>query len=267
MSNNDDFVSGFVDEIACIPGQRGEFWKITINGESYGLGKFPPKFGEGSEVEFYIRWNGNYPNVDTDTLNIINAVGNGPSGGGNRGGGGGGRGGQGRGGQGQRQNYGGGNQVSGSRSQGGQGYGQRQQSNGGSGGYGGQRQGGRPGAGQGGTQRSSGGAGAGKDQYWADKEKRDVETQKAIQLQSSRNSAIALLGVLLSNGAVALPTTKGKAYDAALGLLDELTEKFQNETNDLLGRGGQRQQRGGQGHEPDGEPDGDDLPEYDPDQD
>lgn len=259
---SDDYICGFVDEIACLSGAKGDFWKVTVNGESYGLGKFPPKFGEGSEIEFDIRWNGNYPNIDFDTLNVINAVGSGPSGNG-RGGNGGGRGGQSRGGQGQRQGGGGGSQGGGYRSQGGQNGGGSRPSQGGNRGNGDSRpQGGhRPAQGGGGRSAAGGGfsAGAGKDQYWADKEKRDIETQKAIQLQSSRNSAIALLGVLLSSGAATLPAAKGKAYDAALALVDELTEKFQNETNDLRGGGkswGRAAQQGGD------DTDGDDLPEY-----
>jgi hypothetical protein len=267
---SDDFVSGFIEEFYCSSGKNGDFWKITVNGESYGFGKYPPKCGEDSEVEFYIRWNGDYPNVDLDTFNIINAVGNGPSngggGGGNRGGGQRG-GGQGRGGQSQGRSQGGGN-----RSQGGQGGSRGNQSqgrSGGQGGNGGSRAPAGRGAAQGGSSRpaGNGGVGAGKDQYWADKEKRDIITQKAIQLQASRNSAIAVLGVLLSNGAVALPTAKAKQYDAVMDMLAEITERFQEETSAVMNPSKGRSQQGGRGQngQDDDLPD-DELPEFEEEQ-
>lgn len=262
---SDDFVSGFIDEFYCASGAKGDFWKLTINGESYGFGKYPPKCGEGSEVEFYIRWNGDYANVDLDTFNVINAVGSGPAaggGGGNSRGGGQRSGGQGRGGQSQGRGQGGGH-----RPQGGQNGGGSRQGQGRSGGDGGSRpQGGhRPAQGGGARPATGGGAGAGKDTYWADKEKRDIITQKAIQLQASRNSAIAVLGVLLTNGAVALPSAKAKQYDAVMDLLAEITERFQEETSAVMnptkggGKAGGRQAQ-------DADTDQDDLPEYDEDQ-
>lgn len=266
---SDDFVSGFIDEFYCARGAKGDFWKLTINGTSYGFGKYPPKCGEGSEVEFYIRWNGDYPNVDLDTFNIIDAVGSGPAnsgGGGGRGGNGGGRGGQGgggqsRGGQGGSRGQGGGGSYQSRQNGGGSRQGQgRGDSNGG-----GRPQGGaRPAQGGSGRPAAGGGPGAGKDTYWADKEKRDIITQKAIQFQASRNSAIAALDVLLKVEAVKLPAKQADKYDAALALLDELTARFQEQTTAVMTGKAPKAQAHDQ--EDDDLPDDvDDLPEYNED--
>jgi hypothetical protein len=68
-----------------------------------------------------------------------------------------------------------------------------------------------------------------KDDYWKNREDRDVEKDKTIQLQSCRNSAIELVKVLLSrtgdDALIALPAAK-KRYDFILNLVDELTQKF-----------------------------------------
>jgi hypothetical protein len=85
-------------------------------------------------------------------------------------------------------------------------------------------------------------------------------------LQASRNSAIAVLGVLLTNGAVALPSAKAKQYDAVMDLLAEITERFQEETTAVMNpsKGGGKAQ-GRQAQEQDAD-DGDDLPEYNEDE-
>ena len=256
-----DYICGIVDEIFSRSTANGEFWSITINGQSYGFGKYPPKWGEGTEVEFDIRWNGEYPNVNWDTMNVLNQVGNGPQGGGN------GRGnGRSQGGGGQRNGGGG----YGGQRNGGGGGGQRNQ-----GGYGGQRN--QGGYGDGGQQRqqqqrpqqqqqrSQGGGGMSKDDYWARKEERDIETQKKIQYQASRNTAIAALDVLLKAEAVKLPAKQADKYDAALALIDELTEHFQQGTDNLGGQ--QQRQRGDQSQRQDDDDQqqfDDNLPPYNP---
>lgn len=65
-----------------------------------------------------------------------------------------------------------------------------------------------------------------KDEYWRNKEERDIETQKTIQYQAARNSAIAAMDVAVSQGIVELPKTKGKSYDAFLAYIDHLTDRF-----------------------------------------
>lgn len=44
-----------------------------------------------------------------------------------------------------------------------------------------------------------------KDDYWQRREERDVETQKRIELQSCRNSAVALAAVVYDNAPSSLP--------------------------------------------------------------
>lgn len=212
-----DFVSGFVDEIPVRETKFGEMYSLVINGETYGFGKYAPKFGVGSEIEFDVSWNGNYANVDRDTVNVINNVA--PTrGGGSRG-----------------------NNSGGSRG-GSQGGGSRGGSNGGS--RGGSAQG--RSQGQSGTQtRQAGGAqrtaapasGGSKDGYWEAKEQRDIVTQRAIQYQSSRNAAIELVSAALTAGAVALPAAKAKQWDALLALVDTVTERFEEAVLVVRGEG------------------------------
>lgn len=186
-------VQGVVERIATKQTAKGgTITNIQVNGEWYGMGFAKVNFGQGAEVEFDISWNGNYANVDGDTLNILSP---GQRGGGNGGG--------------QRN--------------GGGGYGGQRNGNGGGGNYGGQRGGGQ-------QQRSApprqAAGGDSKDDYWKKKEKTDKLTQRAIQHQSARNSAIAFLDVLFKNEAVKLPAKQSDKFDAALALLDELTAKF-----------------------------------------
>lgn len=185
-------VQGVVERIATKQTAKGgTITNIQVNGEWYGMGFAKVNFGQGAEVEFDISWNGNYANVDNDTLNILSP---GQRGGGSNGGG-------------QRN--------------GGGGYGGQRSGNGGSG-YS-QRSGGQP-------QRSApprqATGGDSKDDYWKKKEQTDKLTQRAIQQQSARNSAIAFMDVLFKNEAVKLPAKQGDKMDAALALLDELTARF-----------------------------------------
>lgn len=74
-----------------------------------------------------------------------------------------------------------------------------------------------------------------KDDYWKRKEERDIAnegrreaTQEIIQLQSSRNSAIAAAEVILDNGGLDLEKiAKGKKKEAIEALIDSLTEKYE----------------------------------------
>lgn len=73
-----------------------------------------------------------------------------------------------------------------------------------------------------------------KDQYWTDREARDIITQQTIQLQASRNAAIALASVILQAGACP-GYAKAKESDkitVITGLVDHLTDKFQSQVAD-----------------------------------
>lgn len=65
-----------------------------------------------------------------------------------------------------------------------------------------------------------------KDEYWSNKEERDIETQKVIQFQAARNSAIAAIVGAVAQGVIELPKTKGKSYDAYLAYIDDLTQRY-----------------------------------------
>lgn len=78
---------------------------------------------------------------------------------------------------------------------------------------------------------TSGGGGVTKDDYWKNREERDVETQKRIQLQASRNSAIATASAALAAGILPVPAKKADAFDAFVAVIDELTERYNNQTS------------------------------------
>ena len=191
-------VQGVVDRITNKQTAGGKtVYNIQLNGEWYGLGFNQPNFGQGAEIEFDVSYNGNFANVADGSINILSP--------GQRGGGQ------------QRSNGGYGGQR-----QGGGNYGGQQRSNGGGGNYG-QRTGGQ-------QQRApaprQAAGGDGKDAYWDNKAKTDKLTQRAIQHQSARNSAIAFMDVLFKNEAVKLPAKQADKMDAALSLLDSLTAQF-----------------------------------------
>lgn len=71
---------------------------------------------------------------------------------------------------------------------------------------------------------------ADKEKYWENKEKRDIETQKRIEIQSCRNSALTLLGLFVQTGAIDLSKAKPAARAGIVtGLLNEYMTKFLEE--------------------------------------
>jgi hypothetical protein len=65
-----------------------------------------------------------------------------------------------------------------------------------------------------------------KDDYWVQRESRDVETQKRIELQSCRNSAIALVAELLKVEAVKLPAKQADKVPVIEELVTHYTKFF-----------------------------------------
>ena len=65
-----------------------------------------------------------------------------------------------------------------------------------------------------------------KGEYWAIKD-------RVIELQACRNTAVALVGVLIANNSVVLPTKKADQYDAIKDLVEELTEEFVQANEDI----------------------------------
>lgn len=70
-----------------------------------------------------------------------------------------------------------------------------------------------------------------KDDYWNSREARDIKTQSVIQLQSSRNSAIALAELIIDNSGIDLEKAKSKKMDIIVDLVALLTAKFEADAN------------------------------------
>lgn len=71
------------------------------------------------------------------------------------------------------------------------------------------------------TPTAPSGGGLSKDEFWSNREKRDIQRDLIIQLQSAQNTAIATIVGAVAAGAVALPTKKGDKFDAFTALIDE----------------------------------------------
>jgi hypothetical protein len=74
-----------------------------------------------------------------------------------------------------------------------------------------------------------------KDDYWVNREARDLDTQKRIQFQASRNASIAFVDLLLKYDAVqfAAKSTKENKADAIEGLVNHYTMEFNDATTAL----------------------------------
>jgi hypothetical protein len=70
------------------------------------------------------------------------------------------------------------------------------------------------------------GSGMTKDDYWKNREARDIVVQERIQYQSARNSAIAFVDLLLKKECVEPPKAMNKRYDWLFALVNEVTEKY-----------------------------------------
>lgn len=73
-----DHVIGFVGAITSKTAGKNNnlMYSICVEEEGrddewYGFGWDEPEFTKGAEIEFDIKWNGDYANVDNDTLNVI----------------------------------------------------------------------------------------------------------------------------------------------------------------------------------------------------
>jgi hypothetical protein len=64
--------------------------------------------------------------------------------------------------------------------------------------------------------------------------KRDI----SIHYQSCRKDALVALGVLLQHDAVKLPAKQADKFDAALALVDEMTNQFYLKLEDVIAAGG-----------------------------
>ena len=230
---NNQTVIGFVEVLNQKPTRNNRMtYSAKVNGTWYGHGFNIPSFQQGDEIEFVTVTNGQYINIDTNSVRVLG------SGGGQNQGGNGNNNGQGnQGNQPSNQAYnpqrnstpnnnqqGGGNQGGGSNNQGNNG--QNQSNN-------------QPQQQNGGYQNRSNGQGnnraatqqaGGREQYWEDKAVKDIQIQRTIQFQASRNAAINTLGVLLEHKLVSVPQAKAKQYDAVMALLDVITQAYEKQT-------------------------------------
>lgn len=71
-----------------------------------------------------------------------------------------------------------------------------------------------------------GGRGDPKDDYWKKREERDVETQKRIEIQSCRNSAIAFMAMAVQAGAIKLPTKQADQEAVLFEAVQKYTKEF-----------------------------------------
>lgn len=60
-------------------------------------------------------------------------------------------------------------------------------------------------------------------------------TQTKIEWQAARNSAIALAQAAVAGGAIALPKTQAKAFDALVALVDDFTVRYYTDTANIEG--------------------------------
>lgn len=184
-----DTMQGIVEKITEKKTAKGLFFSINVEGDWFGFGKEAPEFGEGSEVFFEISVNGDFENVDNDTLNIID------------------------------------NQNPPAKKSSGRSGGSRGSSNKSSGRSGGSTRSGRGG----GTPDKSAGSGRSGGSKPASGGKADVDwdlKDMKIQWQSSRNAAIALAEVAISCEALVLPAKKADKLDALEAWVSEKTQEF-----------------------------------------
>ncbi len=63
-------VSGVCQEVKTKQTSIGPMYDVVVNGQSYGVGKYPPKCKAGDNVVFGVTFNGKYANMDTKSLQV-----------------------------------------------------------------------------------------------------------------------------------------------------------------------------------------------------
>lgn len=193
---------------------KGHVYNIQIetddNGkEWWGCGFEDPKVNEGDIIEFELIEVGDYTNVDLDTIVVLEAA---PKR--------------------ERSSRGRGDSRDSGRSSGGRGgrdSGRSSRDSGRSSSRGNSRSSGRGDSAAKG--RGTGRAGAGADKKPAvDWDRKD----NLIRLQSSQNTAIALVGMLLNNGALKLPAKQSAKYDAAVAAVEKEAARLFDKYTDIV---------------------------------
>ena len=66
----------------------------------------------------------------------------------------------------------------------------------------------------------------GKDDYWRNKEARDLVNDRHRELGATRNTAIALVSLMLTNGAIKLPAKESSKEEVIYKLFEHYTEEL-----------------------------------------
>jgi len=188
--------------------------------EWYGYGWDEPQFTEGAEIEFDIDWNGDYANVDVDSVNVI-ADGEPKSN--SR----------------SRSSSSRGNSRSSGRSSSGGGRSSGSSSRGNSRG--------KPSSSRGSSNssRSSGNASKGKGSADTTMSKDEwKQKDNMIRRQACMNTAINLIGLMQTAGVLPKPTKKSEGFDALAALCDEEAVRLYDQYEEQV-YGGGTSKRGG----------------------
>lgn len=207
-----DLVTGIVEKITEKKTAKGTFYSINVDGDWFGFGKEAPEFGEGSEIEFEVRVNGDFENVDLDTIEVLDLVEpekkSRGSRGGNRGGSRGGRG-----------NKSGGSTRGGSS----RGRGRNDDDDDAD-------EDDKPA-----KSRGSRGGKSDKPAKGGDKPAVDWDLKdEKIQWQAARNSAIELAKIALQGEALKLPAKAADKLDALEAYVQEKTEQFFRDVSETV---------------------------------
>jgi len=210
-----DMMSGIVEDISSKPTRgKNDLWSIKVDGDWFGHGFDEPEFDVGAEVEFEISMNGDFENVDVDTLVILQQAPDRGRGRDNRGG---------------NRDRGRGNSRHGSsRSQGSSRASSRSN----------RSSGGRGSRNRSSSRSSSRGGGGGNSKE--DKMTKEEWTRKdnLIRLQSAQNTAIRTVDLLVTQGLVKLPTKKAEHMDAIIALIEieakRLFDKYDDVADDIM---------------------------------
>lgn len=65
-----------------------------------------------------------------------------------------------------------------------------------------------------------------RDKYWTDKAESDKVQQRIREFHAARSTAVECVTALVNAGAIKLPATENKKYDALMSVVDELTNRF-----------------------------------------
>lgn len=213
-----DFVQGTVAKVSeKDTANGGTVYNVCVdtedNGEEwFGCGFDNPNLNEGDEIEFDIDYNGKYTNINMDTLVVTQAA---P----------------------QRESSNRGNGRSGSRNSDGRSGSGRGNSNSRSSGRRNSRS-----SNNSSSRDSKGSQSKGRSQNKSPSRskapaKPEVDWDRKdnlIRLQSSQNTAVATIRIMLANGAVTIPKKKAEAFDAIQALIEEEASRLYNKYEDIV---------------------------------